>query len=272
MDTRLTQIAGYTFVTNPRDVYIGKSLEVYGEYSHGEVLLLRQLLRPRHNIVEVGANIGSHTVFLAKEACPQGIVYAFEPRRITFQLLCANVAVNGLANVHAFQEGLGREPEVRAEGPLPIDRAKANFGGISIGDLPGEGERLVIRTLDDYLEVFSPIALIKADVEGWEQDVLLGGQKLIARDRPILYVENHYQDFSEALIQTIIDMDYDLWWHLPYMFRRDNRAGNDFNIFGRIRSKNMLCIPRERDIKVDGLPKVESPTDRPGGGDATKGA
>lgn len=41
MEIRLTQIGDYTFATNPRDIYIGKSLEVYGEYSYAEVSLDR---------------------------------------------------------------------------------------------------------------------------------------------------------------------------------------------------------------------------------------
>ena len=45
MEPRITRIGDYTFVTNPRDVYIGKSLEVYGEYSYGEIALIKQILK-----------------------------------------------------------------------------------------------------------------------------------------------------------------------------------------------------------------------------------
>lgn len=263
MEIRLTRIGDYTFATNPHDIYIGKSLEVYGEFSYGEILLIEQLLKPHANVIEAGANVGSHTVFLGREVCPKGTIYAFEPRRLTFQLLCANVAVNGLENVHAFAEGLGQKTERISEGPLPTDGRKENFGGIKIGALPGEDETLEITALDDRLDWFAPISLIKADVEGWERDVLLGGEKLIARDRPILYLENHHEELSEPLIRTVMDMDYNLWWHCPFMFRSDNRAGNDFNIFGRTWSVNMLCVPAERNIKADTLRQINDPTDRP---------
>lgn len=264
METRITRIGDYTFVTNPRDVYIGKSLEVYGEYSYGEIALIKQILKPNANVVEVGANIGSHTVFLAREVCPQGQVYAFEPRRLTFQLLCANVAVNALANVHTYREGLGHEPGTFTEGPLPIEQAQANFGGLSLGALPGTGESFEIKRLDDYLDFFAPVNLIKADVEGWERDVLLGGTALIERDRPLLYLENHYEASSADLIRTVMDMDYRLWWHVPRMFRPDNRAGTPFNLFGRIKSNNMLCVPSERKYTIQSLEPIESVEDRPG--------
>lgn len=48
------------------DTYIGQSLDMYGEFSEGETALLRQIIRPGATVVEVGANIGAHTVCLAK--------------------------------------------------------------------------------------------------------------------------------------------------------------------------------------------------------------
>ena len=71
------------------DQYIGQSLDRYGEYSEGEIDLFRQLVRPGATILEIGANLGTHTVFLAKAAGPGGTLHAFEPQRVIFQILCA---------------------------------------------------------------------------------------------------------------------------------------------------------------------------------------
>ena len=54
------------FLVNRNDVYIGKALEIYGEYCGIEGDLLTSLIKPGQTVIEVGANIGSHTVGLAK--------------------------------------------------------------------------------------------------------------------------------------------------------------------------------------------------------------
>ena len=53
-------------------------------------------IQPGDVVIEVGANIGPHTVFLAQHVGPQGLVLAFEPQRILFQTLCANLALNSI--------------------------------------------------------------------------------------------------------------------------------------------------------------------------------
>lgn len=50
----------FSYYTN--DEYIGKSLSEYGEWSETEVVLLRQLVKDNENIIEVGSNIGTHTI------------------------------------------------------------------------------------------------------------------------------------------------------------------------------------------------------------------
>jgi FkbM family methyltransferase len=256
MDVRFTTVNSTRFVTNRNDTFIGKSLEVYGEWSHGEIELFSKILKPDSNVVEIGANIGAHTVFIARDVCPAGKVYAFEPRRICFQMLCANVALNGLINVFAFQKAIGREAGTIREGSEPTETA-SNFGRFAIGELKGEDEIMIIEPLDQMIDFLKPITLLKADVEGWERDVLIGSQEVIARDRPILYVENDRVEKSRDLITKIMEMNYDLWWHIVPLFRKNNHAHTTVNIFGNIQSFNMLCIPRERAVKVTGLARIE---------------
>jgi FkbM family methyltransferase len=148
MDVRLTTVDSTRFLTNPYDTYVGKSLEVYGEWSYGEVELFSKLLRPDSNVVEIGANIGAHTVFIARDICLSGLVYAFEPRRLLFLMLCANVTLNGISNVHAFQRAAGSKR-------LPFERAflagnqPSNLGGYPLGTLPGDSESIELFMIDE---------------------------------------------------------------------------------------------------------------------------
>ncbi len=79
---------------NHHDAYVGRSLALYGEYGPLEAALFAQIVKPGMWVVEAGANIGAHTVHLSRLAGDTGRVIAFEPQRLTFQTLCANVALN----------------------------------------------------------------------------------------------------------------------------------------------------------------------------------
>src|SRR5262245_11408475 len=92
---------------NINDWPVGQSLDAYGGYGVGELHLFLQLICAGDTVVEVGANIGAHTVFLSRMVGETGKVYAFEPQRIVFQTLCANVALNSLTNVHCFHSAVG---------------------------------------------------------------------------------------------------------------------------------------------------------------------
>ena len=80
------------------DQYIGKSLSEYGEWSEAEVNLLKQLLSNNGNIIEVGSNIGTHTIPLAKHVVNGGSVYAIEPQYQNHKLLLENIKDNELKN------------------------------------------------------------------------------------------------------------------------------------------------------------------------------
>ena len=64
------------------------------------------LIEPGDVVVDVGADIGALTVPLARAVGPAGRVLAFEPQPTVFQNLCANLALNDLLHVQAFNAAL----------------------------------------------------------------------------------------------------------------------------------------------------------------------
>ncbi|HYH40041.1 MAG TPA: FkbM family methyltransferase [Azospirillum sp.] len=84
---------------NRHDTVVGRSLAYYGEYFESEVRLFRQMVRSGDVVIDAGANIGTHTLALARATGPTGRVLAFEPVRLNHQLLCANMALNSLTQV-----------------------------------------------------------------------------------------------------------------------------------------------------------------------------
>jgi len=241
----------------PRDRFVGRSLDLYGEFSELEARVFDQILAPGAAVIEVGANIGAHTVHLAKLVGPNGNVLAFEPQRAMFYLLCANLALNEQFQVRAYRAAVGRQAG-SVEVPLIDHRTDANFGGVSVGRTE-HGEEVPLTTLDRF--PFNALHLIKIDVEGMEIEVLLGARATIAQHRPILYVENDRRENSHRLIQLIEELGYDLHWHTPPLFNPENFAGASDNVFPGIVSINVLCVPKGRTMSLVGFRRVAGPND-----------
>jgi hypothetical protein len=86
--------------------------------------------------------------------------------------------------------------------------------------------------------------------------VLFGARATIAQCRPILYVENDRAEKSAALIAELTGLGYRLYWHEPPLFNPQNYLGEKRNVFGRVVSRMMVCVPDEKGIEVDNLEEV----------------
>jgi len=238
---------------NKNDVYIGRSLDMYGEFSEGEVHLFRQIVKGGSFVVEVGANIGTHTLFFARQVGLAGAVVAFEPQRIVFQTLCANMAINSVSNVQCHQKAVGAElGEIRVPA-LDYSRPE-NFGGLSLEGCQ-QGEPTPLVTLDSLK--LDRCTLIKVDVEGMERQVLAGAAQTIAACAPILYVENDRREKAAELVRYIDGLGYAMYWHLPPLFNPSNFRQNPNNIFGNIVSANMICVPKSTPHALEGFQSVQ---------------
>jgi len=236
------------YLANINDQYVGRSLHKYGEFSELEIELFDQLVKPGAVVMDVGANLGAHTVRFSQLAGESGRVIAFEPQRIVYQTLCANVALNSLLNVDCYQTGVGeREESMKVVDVDP--RVSNNFGGLSL-NLPGPGEMVPVLRLDGF-STLPRLDLIKIDVEGMESAVLRGAEKIVEKFKPVLYVENDRPDNSEELMRLIDSMGYRMYWHAPFLYREDNAFGDPENVFEGIASFNLLCFHKSADVTVD---------------------
>jgi len=237
---------------NRSDQYIGRALECYGEYSQHEADLMAQFLQPGAVVIDAGANLGALTLFFARSVGRDGRVYAFEPQRVVFQTLCANMAINSQVNVHAFHAALGAVPgTIKVDTPdYAIDN---NFGGMALGEWV-DGETVPMMRIDDL--GLDRCDLVKIDVEGMEAQVLAGARATLTRHRPLLYVENDRAEKVNALIRLVADMRYRMYWHFPPYFNPANYRGRADNLFGNLASRNMLCVPAERAVSIKGLEAV----------------
>jgi FkbM family methyltransferase len=254
----LTQTRHGQMLVNRHDVYIGRSLTLYGEWSEGEIALFLQVLRPGMVVVDAGANIGTHTVAMARAVAPNGVVYAFEPQRIVFQTLAANIALNSLANVFCSQRALGEAPGIARVPALDYTIAN-NFGGVELAGTDAAGEPVDIARIDDF--ELPTCHLIKIDVEGMELAVLKGAAETIARCQPLLYVEADRADRRDEVIGWLDARGYVMYWHQVPLYNPANAKANPTNVFEGVVSLNVLAIPASVPQSVAGLERVIVPKD-----------
>lgn len=139
--------------------------------------------------VDVGAHVGNHTIYFSHVLGVRTLAY--EPNPVSFRHLEANVSCNGVMQLCRLRNvAIGAETNKARAKP-----ASAENSGMATVELDPEGAVEVV-SLDDALESEPRIDLIKIDVEGWELDVLRGGAHILARHRPILYIEIMEEKFD----------------------------------------------------------------------------
>jgi FkbM family methyltransferase len=204
-------------LVNVHDTFSHRYVSRYGEYNEAEVDLFTALVRTGDHVLNVGANLGLHTVALADLVGPGGVVYAVEPQRIPFQTLCANIALNSYSNVYAMQAALGRsEGVIRV--PVLDPLVEQNSGGVTLTEPWEHGDPVRIRMLDS-LEL-PRLNFVLMDVEGMESQVLEGGLGTLSRLRPIIYAEFLWN--QTPMLEVLSSLDYKLWTHNPVHGRKDN--------------------------------------------------
>jgi len=131
------------------DKFIGKSLREYGEFSEDEVHLIKQLTKTNDNVIEVGSNIGTHTVPLAKHLSQGGLLYALEPQSQNYKILIKNINENDLQNIKVFKIAASIK-KGEAYMSLFDENETSNFGDARIiNKIKGEDIKRILKEPDN---------------------------------------------------------------------------------------------------------------------------
>ena len=144
--------------------------------------IINRYLKDNAVILDIGANIGSHSIYWARERNAKK-VYAFEPLKFVYDILEKNVELNSLQNIiTTYNFGLS-DIETNAKNSAVCMK---NIGGTSFRkDANGDS---FLKPLD-YCKFQENIDLIKIDVEGAEVEVLNGAISTLVYNKPILVIE-----------------------------------------------------------------------------------
>ncbi len=160
--------------------------------------VFRSLLAPRQTAIEVGANLGFLATILASIVGPSGRVLSFEPSPVVFAKLQKTIEANALHQVTPLNLGLGRTAST--ERLHQVSSSSGNSSIIGSGDSAIE---IRVEPLDDVQQAWeTPVGLLKIDTEGYEPEILAGASRLIAEQKPIIYLEMG-GDYVESTLQSI---------------------------------------------------------------------
>jgi len=165
--------------------------------------------RPGMIVLDIGANIGAHTLRFAKIVGRGGRVIAFEPTDFAFAKLRRNLALNDFPQVSPVQVALSDEE-------LPPQDVNFRASWQTDGSRKDGITRVAFERLDDRLERMGigRVDLIKIDVDGNEFRLMVGGRRMIERDRPLMLMEAvgpHFDDDSRNPYRILRDIGYRFW-------------------------------------------------------------
>jgi FkbM family methyltransferase len=216
------------------DLSEGIDFAIYllGAFERSTVITLQKLVKPGDIVFDIGANIGAHTLGLAKSVGTAGRVYAFEPADFAFAKLKANLALNPELDARTSPQQIllsasAAEPpetEIYASWPLESkDSLHPKHRGMLVTT-----KGATVDTIDRFVERerIERLNLIKIDVDGHELPVLQGGLNTLKKFHPLMVMElspyvhrEHHHDFAR-FVALLREADYSLqdaanWHPLP---------------------------------------------------------
>lgn len=191
------------YLPNKNTDYIQK--KIYEELKPYELTMLKDIIsRCKSNdiILDVGSNVGNHTLFFAANNL---FVYSFEANSILFDIMINSIKLNKFENITKCYN-IAVSDSVSKAKFITFD--ETNLGGQSL-EISNDGDIPTIPL--DNVDFHGKVAVIKIDVEGMECNVLNGAKNLIAKDRPLLYVEAINIDSFKNISYILNDLNYAYW-------------------------------------------------------------
>lgn len=174
----------YKLILDPKNGFLDKEIFFYKSNDLEVLELFRRYIKKGNNVLDIGGNVGHHSLFLSYMVGKTGKIFTFEPIKRLAEQIKESASINSINNIIVNNFALGNKEEKSI-----INLGENHLGGSSILDIEesSQKEEISIKVLD-ILEL-PKIDFIKLDTEGFEWNVIKGGQKLIERDHPVILFE-----------------------------------------------------------------------------------
>jgi hypothetical protein len=233
-------------IVNTNDQYIAQSIIQFGAWAKEDIELIASFCeliletKPKMVLYDVGANIGTHSIALAKKFGDRISVRAFEAQRQVYYMLCGNVAINGLDNVTCEYAAISDVANNIIPIQLPDYNSVNNFGGVELMPAEHSDNQNMAKPNLEYVKTVTidsfddAVDFIKLDVEGMEYYALIGAMQTLGNHRPICFVE---------MFKTNTKLIKEIFHNLNYIAYEYN-------------SENWIFCPAESDFELDGVATI----------------
>jgi FkbM family methyltransferase len=194
-----------------------------------------RFLKPGQTVIDVGANVGIHTLVMSDLVGPAGRVFSYEPSETVFRRLQKNLEINSKDNVHPRKTAAGSTVGTTGFS----DRSHETNIGKSHLD-PSSDHRVSVTTLDREHSGAESISLIKIDVEGSEMEVLRGAGDLLRDHRPVIFMEYNARDYTLTEVTDLIPYRYTILGIPHTYYRKEKQISPGTRITGY---HNIAIIP-----------------------------
>ncbi len=220
---------------------------------HTELIPILRPLLPRDGVVfDVGAHAGQMAKLFALMA-PDGVVHAFEPGAYALSILRPMVRLRGRGRIRIHPIAFGAAPGVLTLN-TPIKRSGSlGFGLSHLGEGNADGKvfrhEVPVETIDGFVGAngIDRLDLIKADIEGWEMQMLLGARETLARLRPVVFLEA-----VDLYLARAGDSRGALWRFLRERDYHPHRLSPGLPVFAPQADGDVVWVPAERAATLSG--------------------
>lgn len=217
---------GFAVILQPR-VPLAWHIFFFGAYEPELRSILGAIIPPGGIAIDIGANVGWHTLLMSRLAGSAGRVFAIEANPSVYARLAKHLVLNRASNVLSMMVAAGdREGTVAFFGPSASD-PRSGDGHIEVGTSLSDENSIQVRTitLDAIVEDarINRLDAIKIDVEGFEWPVLQGARKTVERYRPHIIFE-YNQDYSSRGGGSAVVLE-EFFKELGYQLFRIERHG-----------------------------------------------
>ena len=242
------QNISFSLFISPNNGTVDEYIYLYGIYEPNILNIIGQYLKKGQIFIDIGANIGQHSMFAASIVGNYGKVYSFEPIPRIYNQILDSVRINKFDNiVKVYNLALGENNSVQT-----LSISSKNVGGSSLVGIRDGDEKIEVKIIksNDVLLQLKKINLIKTDVEGYEYEALSGIHATLEKHHPIIVLEFNGDSYNKnnkngnKIISLLNNLEYSLYDIGNYMKKIENKDDFFASFISERAQTDILCLPK----------------------------
>ncbi len=238
----------FSLFISPKNGCVDEHIYLYGIYEPNILDTIAKYLKQGDTFIDIGANIGQHSMFAASVVGNLGKVYSFEPIPRIYNQLLDSVHLNNFDNIiKVYNIALGEKDDEKT-----LHISSKNVGGSSFVETRGSDEKIQVKITkgDNILLQLKNIDFIKMDVEGYEYEALSGIQGTLKLYRPIIVMEFNGESYirngnqGKKIVSLLNNLEYSLYDIGDYMNKITNEENFLRSFISQRAQTDILCLPK----------------------------